>query len=241
MAAVTAGDALHAVHDKYANGDEYRGEVVLVREPGAHEPRVLKHGVGTYRFANGAAYSGEWNCGRMHGWGEFSDGTSGDYYEGNWYNGQRDVGRYYFSNGDVYEGKFVDNLKDGRGVVWEQQRMYEVVYRRDSLVSKIPFDTQNRVLKQPCRRERVPKAAARAPRVHRSATASAASGRSSLTAQLANGLPSSRTISTAEYAAAVEVLREKLPRSPRDRDVPRGAYMMEHPATLRDRYRYYGA
>ena len=125
------------MHDHYANGDEYIGEVKVVRGGS-----VVKHGLGVYRFSRGSCYEGEWCDGVMQGWGRFVEADVGDVFEGHWRAGKRFFGRYCFANGDIYEGGFVDNLKHGRAVVWEGHEMYEVEFHRDELVSKVPFATQ---------------------------------------------------------------------------------------------------
>jgi hypothetical protein len=134
-----------AVHDKYANGDEYMGEVRLAAPPEsagpAAPPRVVKHGLGTYRFARGSEYTGDWADGKMHGWGVFVEEASGDRYEGHWDHGERTLGLYAFGNGDVYHGAFFHNKKHGRGVAWEGRCMFEVIYEHDTLMSKTPFVT----------------------------------------------------------------------------------------------------
>ena len=125
-----------AVHDRYTNGDEYIGEVRLDARG-----KIVKDGIGTYRFARGSMYEGEWKDGAMHGWGSFNESDSGDVYEGYWSCGKRSFGVYRFASGDTYEGAFDANHKHGRGIVWESRRMYEVVYERDVLLSKVPFCT----------------------------------------------------------------------------------------------------
>ena len=67
------------VHEVYANGDRYDGFAAPTldlqqRPSGTISPRMVKEGQGTYVFANGSSYVGEWSRGQMNGWGTFTDG-----------------------------------------------------------------------------------------------------------------------------------------------------------------------
>lgn len=197
-----------AVRDVYENGDEYVGEVIYApRNAESREPQTaVKHGLGTYRFANGSYYEGSWANGKMHGWGMFQEGDGGDSFEGEWKDGCRAFGIYRYANGDVYQGAFRRSLKHGRGIVWEDRRMFEVEYDHDDLLEKRPFDTSLHS------RGGGGTAAAdgkRRSRMVRSSPSEAAGG---VEARLLRGrhgqrpLPASRTVTTAEYDAAKHVL-----------------------------------
>ena len=151
------------VDDTYANGDSYRGDAIVVLRPAArytedhseenptlsHTRRaILKHGYGTYTFANGATFVGEWDLGQMHGRCVFQEvlavapsreALPGDRYEGLWRHGERVHGIYRFVGGDLYVGGFSRNMKHGAGVVWENMCAYEVHYDHDVLLRKVPM------------------------------------------------------------------------------------------------------
>lgn len=67
------------------------------------------NGKGTYQFANGDKYYGQWKDGKMTG-----------------------NGRYEFSNGDRYNGDFIENKRDGTGVyVWSSKGSYTGQWKAD--------------------------------------------------------------------------------------------------------------
>ena len=73
------------------------------------------NGTGTFYFASGFRYEGEWKDGKRDGWGTLYDG-SGVRYEGEWKDNKIDGrGTWYFSNGDRYEGEWKDDVENGRG------------------------------------------------------------------------------------------------------------------------------
>ena len=121
-----------SIDETYPNGDSYSGEVV----------DGVKSGRGTYTFANGSKFDGEWQDGKMSGWGTFLEASTGDNFEGEWERGMRRYGLYFYHSGDVYQGEFKNNMKNGRGVVWENRVMYEVMYDEDRLVNKVEFNTR---------------------------------------------------------------------------------------------------
>jgi hypothetical protein len=99
---------------KYANGEVYDGQVSLRTEDDKITGTV-RNGQGTFTFANGGKYIGEFKDGQPHGQGTetYADGTKyiGEYKDGK-KNGQ---GTYTFANGDQYIGEFKDNKKNGQG------------------------------------------------------------------------------------------------------------------------------
>jgi len=97
-----------------------------------------KDGVGTYVWADGQRYSGDWLDDLQHGRGEWSSKAGDKYvgefrggkrdgrglmeygngmrYDGNWSgDAQNGRGRLQFPNGDVYEGDFVQGERTGTG------------------------------------------------------------------------------------------------------------------------------
>lgn len=93
---------------KYADGSEYTGQVL---------GKNLKHGMGTYKDASGAIYSGEFkydvvdgNCKAV-----MSDGST---YEGEWIEGNpHGMGKSMYPQGGTYQGDFVKGGRHGWGVM----------------------------------------------------------------------------------------------------------------------------
>jgi hypothetical protein len=64
----------------------------------------MMHGRGTFMWAKGDMYEGEWSMGKMHGQGT-KQMANGDVYEGRWQSGMADGwGKKRFSCGDLHEG-----------------------------------------------------------------------------------------------------------------------------------------
>ncbi|XP_073768658.1 radial spoke head 1 homolog isoform X3 [Danio rerio] len=71
--------------------------------------------MGTYKFKNGARYTGEWYMNLKHGEGTFyyPDGSK---YEGMWVDDQRQgLGVYTYPNGDTYDGEWLHHQRHGQG------------------------------------------------------------------------------------------------------------------------------
>ena len=84
-----------------------------------------ENGKGTYTWADGRKYSGEWKDYMKHGQGTFTY-ASGDKYVGEWenekYHGQ---GTYTFSDGSIYSGEWKDGKKHGQGTyTWPNGEKY---------------------------------------------------------------------------------------------------------------------
>jgi len=98
------------------------------------------HGEGTIATANGTIYQGQFAHGQFHGSGTLHDASddsvyTGDFveglfhgsgtmvyadgskYAGTWYQGCRVEGTEILANGDVFEGSFHENVREGRGVL----------------------------------------------------------------------------------------------------------------------------
>ena len=70
---------------------------------------------GTWTYANGDQYVGDWANGHKHGYGIWTL-KNGDRYEGHFFNDARNgKGTYYFATGDLYVGDYVDDIKEGFG------------------------------------------------------------------------------------------------------------------------------
>lgn len=77
------------------------------------------HGPGTMQYHNGGWYTGQWDYGRMIGYGTGKHiYKSGDIYEGEFLDGKRHgTGKIVYASGDVYEGEFAQNKRHGTGAV----------------------------------------------------------------------------------------------------------------------------
>ncbi len=66
----------------------------------------MRSGQGTYTYANGDTYEGQWSNNLRHGNGSYTYATSGVRYEGSWVNGRRDgTGELVYGN-YKYRGHF---------------------------------------------------------------------------------------------------------------------------------------
>ena len=62
-------------------------------------------------------FEGDYNeDGQFHGYGTFKYIESGNWYEGNWFNGKKEGdGKMKYGNGDIYEGEWKNDLMHGKG------------------------------------------------------------------------------------------------------------------------------
>ena len=75
----------------------------------------LSHGQGKCSEANGNVYSGQHKNGQAHGQGKYT-WADGNAYQGEWVSGEmQGKGKYFYSNGVIYEGQFKANKRHGRG------------------------------------------------------------------------------------------------------------------------------
>ena len=76
------------------------------------------NGKGTYYFANGNRYEGDWVDNKRTGKGTFYFARGGR-YEGDWVDNKRTgKGTYYFKSGDRYEGDLVAGRYHGKGTLY---------------------------------------------------------------------------------------------------------------------------
>ena len=74
-----------------------------------------KDGQGTYTSASGAKYKGQWKDDKSHGQGTYTS-SSGDKYEGQWKDDNKSgQGTYTWASGDKYEGQWKDDKFHGQG------------------------------------------------------------------------------------------------------------------------------
>ena len=76
-----------------------------------------RSGEGVYKYLKTKdLYSGSWKNGLKHGKGTFIFFDTKMKIVGNWFNGQIMEGKWIFSNGTYFEGKFENNYPKGEGV-----------------------------------------------------------------------------------------------------------------------------
>mmetsp|Transcript_22019 Transcript_22019/g.62596 ORF Transcript_22019/g.62596 Transcript_22019/m.62596 type:complete len:272 (-) Transcript_22019:48-863(-) len=71
---------------------------------------------GTFTYANGDIYVGQWKVGKKHGRGTYTYAKDGTKLVGDWESGKITVGKWVFPNGTFYSGKFRYNKPYGQGV-----------------------------------------------------------------------------------------------------------------------------
>ena len=107
----------------YSNGDTYQGSL---------NENLLCEGQGTYTFADGSVYEGNFSGGLFNGEGTLTF-SNGDVYVGSFVNGAKEGhGVYTRSDGSVYDGEFKDNKKEGHGVyTWPDGSSYDGEFSND--------------------------------------------------------------------------------------------------------------
>ncbi|GMI40351.1 hypothetical protein TeGR_g2856, partial [Tetraparma gracilis] len=147
-----AGKIMGAGTMSYADGSKYQGDF----------NNNTRSGFGRLTFASGAVYAGEFKEGMFWGRGRLTWAESGNYYDGEWLNGQRhgkgllelsgkdgeafsyngswirDVmegrGTAKYADGSVFDGQFIRGRREGRGTVeWANGACYEGRFRHDQI------------------------------------------------------------------------------------------------------------
>jgi hypothetical protein len=92
-----------------------------------------RHGYGKLEFANGDVYEGQWIDGKKNGHGKYTH-DDGSVYEGEWTDGnEHGQGRYTYASGNVYEGQFIDGRKNGHGkYTYADGDVYEGNFKDDN-------------------------------------------------------------------------------------------------------------
>ena len=96
-----------------------------------------RNGYGTYTWASGKTYVGEWKNGTMHGQGistsPFAVGVSK--YVGEWVNGNKDgYGTYAFADGSTYVGEWKNDKQNGNGTfTWTNGDKYVGEWKNDKM------------------------------------------------------------------------------------------------------------
>ena len=94
----------------YDNGDQYVGQTKLLSGK--------RHGQGTYTWADGRVYVGEWKKDKRHGQGTYT-WPSGQTYVGEFKDGKKHgQGTTKYDNGSKYVGEYKNGKRDGRGTAY---------------------------------------------------------------------------------------------------------------------------
>jgi len=80
------------------------------------DPAESKQSQGTFTYANGDIYVGQWRKGKKHGKGTYFYAKDGSKLVGDWVEGKMQVGKWVFPNGTFFSGQFKYNKPDGDGV-----------------------------------------------------------------------------------------------------------------------------
>lgn len=77
----------------------------------------MKKGYGTYEFADGNTYIGQYMQDVKHGYGIFRWTADRELHQGQWKFGKQEgYGYYSWYDGDEYYGQFKDDKRHGEGV-----------------------------------------------------------------------------------------------------------------------------
>ncbi|MDY6784506.1 MAG: MORN motif-containing protein [Cyanobacteriota bacterium] len=105
----------------YSNGDVYEGSFDVVRNVESGEVSSQPGGRGTFRFANGSRYVGEFFAGQPFGKGTFVHVVNGVQRlrcDGQFFNESLDgKGTCTYNNGDRYQGEYRQGLPHGTGTL----------------------------------------------------------------------------------------------------------------------------
>ena len=104
----------------FNNGHQYEGDF--------RENQI--NGNGKFTWQNGDVYEGNMLKGKMNGWGTYTYASNGQKYIGNFVNGvKRGDGKIIYPNGKIYEGKFVNGVPQGEGIITENGKSTNVIFR----------------------------------------------------------------------------------------------------------------
>lgn len=104
--AVMSPNSLESQPEVPVETNRYRGSV---------SKKGLKHGKGSFFYANGDSYEGDWVSNKKHGMGYYKY-ANGDQYMGEFWQAKKNGrGVYQFFSGDIYEGEYRNGLMDGTG------------------------------------------------------------------------------------------------------------------------------
>ncbi|EPY41601.1 MORN domaincontaining protein [Angomonas deanei] len=122
----------------WADGDYYRGDYVNGYMCGYGEMKDaigvytgdwvddMRQGRGKMIYNNGNEYDGEWLAGMRHGLGKLVEPAAGTTYEGEFVRNEKEgKGVLINVDGDIYEGTFAEGKPNGRGTyIWADGAKY---------------------------------------------------------------------------------------------------------------------
>ena len=74
------------------------------------------HGSGTFSYASGDIYEGEWSGGEKQGEGKYFFKDSGSTFQGKWEEGSFVSGKWVYKDGSTFDGGLEDGVPAGVGV-----------------------------------------------------------------------------------------------------------------------------
>tara|TARA_B100001778_G_scaffold178964_1_gene147191 strand:+ start:7068 stop:7490 length:423 start_codon:yes stop_codon:yes gene_type:complete len=106
------------------------------------------NGSGTWKFANGDKYEGQWVDSKMHGFGKY-EFANGDRYNGDFHDNKRDgSGTYVWKDKGIYKGQWKADKREGSGTFkWTNSATYIGFWRDDQIIDmdvNTVTDTQER-------------------------------------------------------------------------------------------------
>ena len=97
------------------------------------------HGQGSYTWASGDKYVGNFVNGQLHGFGEYFY-KNGDRYKGCWSEGQRDgFGIYTYANGVIELGEYRQNIRHGAAIQLSKSEAYVDQYSNGTRVKSVKY------------------------------------------------------------------------------------------------------
>ena len=68
--------------------------------------------------------------GKMNGYGRYTYASNGQVYEGEFVNGvKRGQGKIIYPDGKIYEGKFVNGVPQGQGVIIKDKERTPIIFK----------------------------------------------------------------------------------------------------------------
>jgi len=127
------------------NAMVYSGEGVHGVYEGERNAAGQMEGRGTYRYANGNVYEGEYKADQKEGRGTFRF-ASGNVYEGEWKAGQKEGrGTYWYADGRMEVGFYAADKDVGEGVRWSADGQQAWRLRDGEAVEAIPLGEAQQV------------------------------------------------------------------------------------------------
>ncbi len=107
--------------------EDFKGEYYGYWENGK------RHGEGVFTYPTEDTYSGWWKYGKREGKGTYTFAKSGIKLVGQWGAGNFVQGRWVLPNGTYYEGEFLKNQPNGRGIIAARIRVGKWVFPNENV------------------------------------------------------------------------------------------------------------